>query len=41
MVNLNESMKMNRLGHERVHLRAGTQVVVVTGKSLLLDKGEV
>ena len=23
---------MNRLGHDRVHLRAGTQVVVVTGR---------
>ena len=40
MVNLNERMKMNRLGHEWVHIWAGTQVVVVTGRSLFLGKGE-
>ena len=40
-VNLNESMKMNRQGHEWVHIWAGTQVVVVTGSSLFLGKGEV
>ena len=33
-------MKMDRYGRERVHLWAGTQVFGVTGKSLLLDKGE-
>ncbi len=33
-------MKMNWQGHDRVHLRAGTQVVVVTGRSLFLGKGE-
>ena len=32
---------MNRWGNEKVYLWAGTQVLVVTGKSLLLDKGEV
>ena len=31
-------MKMNRKGHEWVHLWAGTQVVVETGRSLLLDE---
>ena len=28
-------MKMNRQGHDRVHLRPGTQVVVVTGRSFV------
>ena len=40
MVNLNESMKMNRSGHERVHIWAGTQIVVVTGGSLFLGEVE-
>ena len=30
---------MNRQGHDRVHLRAGTQVVAVTGRYLFLGKG--
>ena len=33
-------MKMNRQGHDAAHLRAGTQVVVVIGRSLFLGKGE-
>ena len=33
-------MKMNRQGHDRVHLRAGTQVVVGTGRPLWLDERE-
>ena len=33
-------MKMNRLGHERVHLLAGIEIVVVTGRSLWLDERE-
>ena len=33
-------MKMNKQGHDRVHLREGTQVVVVKGRSLFLGKGE-
>ena len=31
-------MNMNKEGHERVHLDACTQVVVVTGRSLWLDE---
>ena len=33
-------MKMNKYGHERVHVWVGTQVVVMTGRSLWLDKWE-
>ena len=33
-------MKMKWQGHDRVHLRAGTQVVVVTGSYLFLGKAE-
>ena len=33
-------MKINRQGYERVHLRAGTRVVVVTGRFLFLGKGD-
>ena len=40
MVNRNESMKMNRYGHEWVHQWACTQEVVVTGRSLWLDERE-
>ena len=40
LIRLNKSMKMNRQGHEQVHLWAGTQAVVVTGRFLLLGKGE-
>ena len=39
-VSRNRSKKINRHGHERVHLWAGTQVVVVTGRSLWLDERE-
>ena len=31
---------MDRQGHDRVHLRAGTQVVLVTGRYLFLGKAE-
>ena len=40
MVCRNEIIKMNRQGNERVDLWACTQVVVVTGRSLWLDKRE-
>ena len=33
-------MKMNWQGHDRVHLRAGTPVVVVAGRFFFLGKGE-
>ena len=33
-------MKMNRYGHERVQIWAGTLVIVVTGRSLCLDERE-
>ena len=33
-------MKMNRYGHERVHVWIGTQAVVVTGRYLWLDDRE-
>ena len=36
----NESLKMNRYIHEWVHLWAGTQVVVKTGRPLWLDGRE-
>ena len=29
---------MNRYGHERVYIWVGTQVVVMTGRSLWLDE---
>ena len=40
MVNWNKSMKINRLGHEQVHLWASIEVVEVTGRSLWLDERE-
>ena len=33
-------MKMNTQGYDRVHIWAGTQVVVVTGRPLWLDERE-
>ena len=33
-------MNMNRQDHDRVHLRVGTRVHVVTGRSLWLDERE-
>ena len=33
-------MKMKWQGRDHVHLRAGTQVVMVTGRYLFLGKGE-